>query len=117
MLYSKEELKKKISKANFKLEARMNKQQENPIDNEPVFHGFTLTEIDNAFDKIKNEIDWKLPIEVEVEKDEVNLIEAAIAFHVGYWPIVNIPPDGSKPTISSAGYHMLVEPSLENEKH
>ncbi len=117
MLFSKEELKGKIKKAVLKKEAEehMNKQQENPTDNEPVFHGFTLTELDDAFDRIKNQLDWKLPIEVEIEKNEVNLMEAAVAFHVGHWPIVDLKPDGSKPVLSSAGYHMLVEPSLQQE--
>ena len=47
---------------------------------EEVFRGFTLKELHDAFDKVKDPKDWKNPIRHTIDLSEINVTAAAIEF-------------------------------------
>ena len=80
------------------------------VDNTKVFGGYTRAELKIAFDKVCDKYNWKNPIKnVEVSRDEVRVIEFAIAFYIGAFPTVSFNPSDkdTKYHVSSPGYYAV----------
>lgn len=82
-----------------------------------VYKGYTRAELSEAFDRVKNPDNWKLPINVTLPvwlaRREKTMIEAAVVFYAGCCPEFTELRDGSGGVIrgtrvTAAGYYAAV---------
>lgn len=77
------------------------------MNTERAFRGFTKEELDDAFTKVHNKENWKLPIKATVKTKELRKTITAIEFFCGGGvKIVHFEP--LKATIEHPGYYVVI---------
>lgn len=66
--------------------------------------GYSPKQLNEAFAKVSNKTNWKLPIDTVVEKADIKILTAAIPFFCGSVPMFT-PVEGGKVRVEADGYY------------
>ncbi|WP_162814998.1 hypothetical protein [Erythrobacter aureus] len=88
----------------FDMEAKMWLVGDIPLDERPIFSGFTRNQLSEAFEKVRDPNNWKHPIDKVMPADlDQNLTSAAVAFFAGSETAFEQVPEGVR--VTAAGYY------------
>ena len=72
-----------------------------------VYDGFTERELHCAFDMVKYKENWKMPIDAEIAREDVGVVDAALRWFVGGCAVITQRP-GNKLHIHCPGYYETI---------
>lgn len=77
----------------------------------PVHEGFTRLQLSEAFDRVKNPTNWKMPISGMIPASDRDVTRAAIIFYAGCVPVFETPRHkgfAGQLIVTAVGYYSAV---------